>query len=112
MQELAAIEMDVESKRITDVFHVFANCEDDYFSGLHVHGLNTSHLKKHGFANGLAFLQASRDWLKNNPFLRIVANATYKESKALCLNIYDANLSCWTDRQIETLTLLHCDVES
>ena len=45
MQELAAIEMDVESKRMTDVFHAFANYEeeDDYFSRLHVHGLSTSY---------------------------------------------------------------------
>ena len=41
MQKLAEIEMDVELKRITDVFHAFANCEDDYFSRLartkHIH---------------------------------------------------------------------------
>jgi len=102
IQELAAIEMDVESKRVTDIFHAFANCEeDDSFSRLHVHGLNTTYLKKHGFANELALLQAFKDWLKNKPFIRIVANAPYKESKALCLNIYDANLSRWTDRQFE-----------
>ena len=29
MQEMTAVEMDVESERITDVFHAFANSEDD-----------------------------------------------------------------------------------
>ena len=51
IQELAAIEMDVQSKRITDVL---ANCEeDDSFSRFYVHGLNTSYLKRHGFVNEL-----------------------------------------------------------
>ena len=100
IQELVAIQIDVESKRITDVFHAVANCEeeDDYFSRLHVHGINTSYLKRHGFANELTLRQAFKDLLKKKPFIRFAANAAYKESKALCLNIYDANLPCWADR--------------
>ena len=43
MQELAAIEMDVVTKRITDVFYALANCEgDDSFPRLLAHGLSTS----------------------------------------------------------------------
>ena len=63
IQDLAAIEIDVESKRIDDVFHAFANCEekDDSFSRLHVHGLCTSYLKRHDFVNELTLRQAFMD---------------------------------------------------
>ena len=76
--------MDVETKHITDFFPLLIE-EDDYFSRLHVHmdALNTSYLKKYGFANELTLLQAIKDWLKNKPSIRIAANAAYKESKAV-----------------------------
>ena len=85
-------------------FYGFANCEEegDYFWIIHVHGLSTSYLKRHGSVNELTLLQASEDCLKKKPFIRIDANAEYKESKALCHNIYDANLSCFADHQFET----------
>ena len=78
IQELGAIEVDVESKCITNVFYAFANCEeeDDYFSRLHVHGLNTSYLKRHGFVNELTLLQALKDRLKKKPFIRTVPNCS------------------------------------
>ena len=91
--------MDVETKRITDIFHAFANCEgDDSFSRLHVHRLNTTDLKKHDFDNELVILQSLMDWLKTKPFIRMLLIKKVK----LCLNIHDANLSCGADRQFET----------
>ena len=80
-----------------------ANCnEADQFSRLYVHGLNTSYLEKHGYTSESGLITAFKKWLMNKPYIELVANAAYKEAKALCLRIRDTGLSRWSDRQFET----------
>ena len=71
--------------------------EKTIISRLHVHGLNTSYVKRYGFVSELTLLQ--------------VYNAVYKESKALCLNIYDAKLSCSQIANLKLFTFLLCHIE-
>ena len=103
IQELAAIEMDIETCETKDDFHNFAYCRGlDTFSRLHVHGLNVKYLERHGYPIEDSLIIAFNQWLKREPVVKIVANAAYKKAHALSLRVYDAGLSPWADRQFES----------
>ena len=61
-----------------------------------------SYLEKNGHTSKSALIIALKKWLMNEPYDELVANAAYEEAKALCLQIRDAGLSIWSDRQFET----------
>ena len=106
-QELAAIEMHIETCEIKDVFRNFAYCrESDTRVRLHVHGLNVIYLPKHGYPTKDNFIIAFKHWLQRKPVVKIVTNAAYKEAHVLSLRVYNAGLSPWADRQFESLHIL------
>ena len=92
--------MNTNTKAIVDVFHGFAKTDkSDLFARLHVHGLNVCYLNTHGYDDEATVLNALLLWIYSKPYTKIIANGAHREAQALNLNIEEAHLLPWDERQ-------------
>ena len=99
-QELSAIAMSVADHHILDIYHGYAqpNCPDDW-ARYHVHGLDVTFLKSHGFANEAALVENFKKWLRGRDIICMYANNPDKERKILDIqSICDISYPNWVDR--------------
>lgn len=98
-EELSAIEMNINSRQIVDVYHAYAQSHDsDDWARRHIHGLSPSFLKSHGFPNEAALINNFKQWLRGKDILVMYANDPQKEKSLLNLPIRDMGLPRWADR--------------
>ena len=100
-QELAAIEVDLNSKAIVDVFHDFAyTAEEDDFARSHIHGLNFDYIKKHEslLCCEIALIHEFKKWMMDKPNTTIYCNGAAKERRILNNKIVDFKLLPWVER--------------
>ena len=99
IQELSALEVCLYDRQVVDVFHAHAYSTDgDDWSRKHIHGLNLSYLKKHGYPSESELISAFKCWLHGKNYLTVFSNAPHKEQEALSLNICDIGLPPWIER--------------
>ena len=98
-QEISAIHMNALTRQIVDVYHGHAHsCHDDSWARLHIHGLNTRFLERHGFPDEGALVRNFKDWLRPKDVLSMYANDAKKESNLLDMVIDDLKLPPWSER--------------
>ena len=99
IQELSAIQMNALTRQIVDVYHAHAVPDNpDTWSSHHIHGLNTSFLRSHGFPNETTLIRDFKEWLRSKDVLAVYANNPTKEMLALNIFIKDMDLPRWADR--------------
>ena len=101
IQELAAVEINLETKMIMDVFHVYAyTAEEDNFARKHIHGLNLEYIKNHESIHCCesALILEFKRWLQQKENIMIFCNDAEKERKVLGLEMYDFKLLPWAER--------------
>ena len=104
VQELSALAMDNVTFQIISVYHKHADCDSDSdgWARTHVHGLNQSYLRLHGFSNDSELLSDFQKWLDSLNVICIFANNPAKERLFLHNNIIrDSLLPNWVDRASE-----------
>ena len=100
LQEMAAVEVNIYTHEIVDVFHGYANTEQaDTFARQHIHGLNKAYVKEHGFSSEERLVAVFKNWIAQKPIIAYYANAPLKEIKTLGLNILDLKLAPWAERK-------------
>ena len=98
-QELSAIHMNALTRQIVDVYHAHAySHQNDWWSRLHIHGLNTKFLARHGFPDEETLIQDFKRWLADKDVLNIYANNPTREVQALNMTIMDVGLPPWAER--------------
>jgi len=99
-QELSALEMDLKSGEIVDVFHSYAYTnKNDWFARKHIHGLDPLFLKQNGYENSAELFTAFQCWMKRKcHIVAMYGNAPNKEKKELNLDITDIGLDNWATR--------------
>lgn len=99
VQELSAIHMNAFTMQIVDVYHAHAKSyQSDWWSRLHVHGLNRNFLNHHGFPDEESLMQDFKEWLAPKDVMTMYANDPSKENEVLNLNIKDIRIPPWADR--------------
>jgi len=100
IQELSAIQMNALTRQIVDVYHGHAQspCSCDRWARSHIHGLNTSFLQRHGFANQGMLIYDFKRWLRGKDVLAMYANDPAKEASVLNLPIKDMGILPWAER--------------
>ena len=101
MQEVSAIAMDNESYQILSVYHRHANCDFavDKWSRRHIHGLNRSYLRTHGFENEGELILDFERWLRSLNVVQMFANDPAKERKLFpSYTIQNVLLPNWQER--------------
>lgn len=100
VQELAAIEVDINTLEIVDSYHAFAkSATDDTFARCYVHGLNPILLDDEGFTSENELISHFKTWLSKKPHVAIFGHAPQRERKLLKLNIIDMFLDKWIERK-------------
>lgn len=92
--------MNISSRHIVDIYHGHAHSKSpDDWARRHVHGLNLSYLKTHGFPNEEALVLDFKKWLRGKDIIAKYANAPAKEMKLLnCPFILDIGYPEWSTR--------------
>lgn len=101
VQEMAAVEINIHTREIIDVFHAYADTDQqDNFSRKHVHGLNKPWFihQRNTFPSEGCLLATFRLWFARKPFKDLYANAPTKESQSLGIKIKNFNLLPWAER--------------
>lgn len=99
LQELSAIELDVNTLEIMDVYHEYAKCnETDSWARRNIHGLSLDFLDKHGHSTSDELINSFKNWLKTKHIMHIYANNPSKEKQFLQRTVYDIGLPVWIDR--------------
>ena len=85
IQEVSAIEVDIETRKIVDVYHQFARVDwtEDYYSRCYVHGLDTVFLANNGFRCEDHLLKDLKKWLQRKSFRYIYCNDARREGMLL-----------------------------
>ena len=100
IQEISALEVDIKTKAIVDVFHYYGDYNKrDKFARQHVHGLNKFFLKCHSSGNEAKLIESFLLWLKPKNVRTIYANNPVKEAAVLKLPIVNFPLPIWVERQ-------------
>ena len=110
VQELAAIEMNIEDCEVVDVFHAFANIprpEVDAYCRMNIHGLSRLVLAEKGYPDEASLLAAFKTWLSSkrhfNDF-KFYCNDAVKEKKVLSQHgfewpaVWNLGLVPWAER--------------
>lgn len=99
IQELSAIQMNVMSRQIVDVYHKHAKSDrTDFWSRLHLHGLSKLFLEEYGLPSEKALLEDFKKWLAGKDVLAMYANDPKMEEAILKLPIKDMGLPRWAER--------------
>lgn len=99
IQELSAIQMNVMTRQIVDVYHRHAKTNSpDTWARLHIHGLSNNYLNQNGLENEEMLILDFKKWLRGKDIIVMYANDPRKERTALNLPIKDLNLPKWIDR--------------
>lgn len=93
--------MSIANRHIIDIYHAHAQPNAyDGWSRRHIHGLNRSYLKTHGFSNQKALVSNFKEWLRHQNVIAMYANAPAKEARLLNnANILDLRLPNWSERE-------------
>ena len=99
IQELSAIEMDLDTREIIDVFHDYAYTEeDDEFCRKHIHGLNRDFLFRQGYSETHKLVDAFKEWMREKKNFLLYGNNPQAEIRDLQLRISDIGLDKWLVR--------------
>ena len=97
-QELSAICMSANTRKIFSVYHGYAYSNTDDWSRRHVHGLNPTFLKENGFSDETTLVADFKRWIRGKDVLVIFANNPMREIEVLKLPVKDIGLPQWTER--------------
>ena len=90
----------LKQKSIVAVYHKYAACSPfaDAWSRLHIHGLNTDYLLKHGLKDEVTLIQDFKRWLQQFQVVTMYANNPSREFQKLNMTIVDIDLPPWAER--------------
>jgi len=98
-QELSAIQMNIVTRQIVDVFHQHAKAESpDFWARRHIHGLSPVYLNEFGVSDEATLIKNFKTWLQGKDVLVMYANDPKKESTSLNLPVKDMGLPQWSER--------------
>lgn len=100
VQEIAAIEVDICTRDIVDIFHAYSVTEEaDTFAREHIHGLNKIWFGNNTFPSEYSLLTTFKIWNACKANKTLYANGASKEAKALDLNVKEFSLLPWIERK-------------
>ena len=100
VQEVAAIEVNRTTLAIIDVFHGYANTEEEDKLGRdYIHGLSEDYLRLFGQPSEQCLLSAYLSWLSKKHYTCIFSNKPRNQLKVSLPYVYEYWLPSWANRK-------------